>query len=326
VNTTCPNCGKDAKRETDTMPNWAGSSWYWLRFMDAHNEKEIASPKSLEYWGKVDWYNGGMEHATRHLLYARFWNQFLYNIGLIPNKEPFEVRVAHGMVLGENGVKMSKSLGNVVNPDEIVNKYGADTLRAYSMFMGDYEKEVSWSSNAVRGCRRFIDRVINLGEKVADGNEYSSDLKGIINRTIKKVSNDIDAMKFNTAFSAMMILSNEFDKKEHITKADYRALLMLLNPFIPHVTEELNEIYDLGPKICESKWPTYDESVLVQETIEIPIQINGKIKCKVEILAGSDNKTIEQAVLADDKIKATIGENTIKKLIIVPNKIVNIVI
>ena len=237
VNTTCPHCGKPAKRETDTMPNWAGSSWYWLRYMDAHNDKEFASQDALKYWGKLDFYNGGMEHATRHLLYARFWNQFLYNIGLVPNKEPFETRVSHGMILGEGGVKMSKSLGNVVNPDDMVASYGADALRTYEMFIGDYEKEVAWSEQGLNGCKRFIDRVVRVGEKVTATNGYSEKLESLIHKTIKKVTEDIDTMKFNTAVSALMILLNNFEEQEQITKDDYRTFLILLNPIAPHITE-----------------------------------------------------------------------------------------
>ena len=326
VNTTCPKCGKNAKRETDTMPNWAGSSWYWLRYMDAKNDKEMASQDSLKYWGKVDWYNGGMEHATRHLLYARFWNQFLYNIGLVPNKEPFKTRVAHGMILGENGVKMSKSLGNVINPDDIVNTYGADTLRAYMMFMGDYEKEVSWSMNGLKGCQRFIERVIRLSEKVIAGDQYSIDMEGIINRTIKKVTEDINAMKFNTAVSAMMILSNEYEEKPHITKADYRILLVLLNPFAPHITEELNQTYELGPMICKSDWPTYDKGRLLNEEKVIGVQVNGKLRSTMTVNIDEDEESIKQRVLRDENIKRSIRDKKIAKIIIVKNKIVNIVV
>ena len=244
VNTTCPHCGAPAKRETDTMPNWAGSSWYWLRYMDAKNDKEFASQEALKYWGKLDFYNGGMEHATRHLLYARFWNQFLYNIGLVPNKEPIETRVSHGMILGEGGFKMSKSLGNVINPDDMINAYGADALRCYEMFIGDYEKEVAWSEQGLNGCKRFIDRIIRIGEKLNNEQGYSKSLETLIHQTIKKVTEDIDAMKFNTAVSALMILLNEYEKKDSITKEDYRVFLMLFNPIAPHITEELNEQYN----------------------------------------------------------------------------------
>ncbi|MCI5967079.1 MAG: class I tRNA ligase family protein, partial [Tenericutes bacterium] len=263
VNTTCPHCGKPAKRETDTMPNWAGSSWYWLRYMDPHNDKEFASREALEYWGKVDWYNGGMEHATRHLLYARFWNQFLYNMGLVPNKEPFKVRASHGMILGEGGVKMSKSLGNVINPDDIVKVYGADSLRTYEMFIGDYEKEATWSEQGLNGCKKYLDRVARIGEKVNDSLEYSKEIEKDIHKTIKKVTEDIDGLKFNTAVSALMILLNKMEKMESISKLDYRTYLMLLNPFAPHITEELNEMYKLGNPICESSWPSYDESKMI---------------------------------------------------------------
>ena len=326
VNTTCPKCNKPAKRETDTMPNWAGSSWYWLRYIGAKNEKDFADIEALKYWGKVDWYNGGMEHATRHLLYARFWNQFLYNIGLVPNKEPFKVRVAHGMILGENGVKMSKSLGNVVNPDDIINTYGADTLRTYIMFIGDYEKEVSWSENGVKGCKRFIERIIRLGEKVIEGNQYSKDLEMHINKTIKKVTDDIDNMKFNTAISALMILSNEYEKKSHITKADYRILMVLLNPFMPHITEELNQTYNLGTLICETSWPTYDESKIVSDTVTIAISVNGKLRSTIEVEKDLDETTIKEKAMIDEKIKKYMEGKEIVKTIVVPNKIINIVV
>ena len=325
VNTTCPKCGKRGRRETDTMPNWAGSSWYWLRYMDANNDKSIADINNLKYWGKVDWYNGGMEHATRHLLYARFWNQFLYNIGVVPNKEPFKVRVAHGMVLGENGVKMSKSLGNVVNPDDIVNEYGADTLRSYVMFMGDYEKEVAWSENGVRGCKRFIDRVIRLGEKVTSGKEYSSDLEGIINKTIKKVTEDIDAMKFNTALSSLMILSNEYEKREQISKGDYRILINLLNPFMPHISEELNQTHKLGDIICKSKWPIYDEEKIIDEQKTIGIQVNGKLRGTITIKTDEDEDSIKEKALKNESVMNYIGNGEIIKVIVVKNRIVNIV-
>ena len=300
VNTTCPHCGKPAKRETDTMPNWAGSSWYWLRYMDAHNDKEFASQDALKYWGKLDFYNGGMEHATRHLLYARFWNQFLYNIGLVPNKEPFETRVSHGMILGEGGVKMSKSLGNVVNPDDMVASYGADALRTYEMFIGDYEKEVAWSEQGLNGCKRFIDRVVRVGEKVTDTNGYSEKLESLIHKTIKKVTEDIDTMKFNTVVSALMILLNNFEEQEQITKDDYRTFLILLNPIAPHITEELNEKYALGEAICKSSWPKYD-------------------------IAKTVDQEKEKALTAENVKNHTAGKEIVK-VIIIKGKIVNIVV
>ena len=248
------------------MPNWAGSSWYFLRFMDPHNDKEFASMDAMKYWQRVDWYNGGMEHTARHLLYARFWVQFLYNIGLVPNKEMIWTRISHGMILGDNNEKMSKSRGNVVNPDDMVKAYGADALRVYEMFIGDYEKDAAWSENGLKGCKRFIDKIYRLKDKVNDSNEYTESLEILINKTIKKVTEDIDTMNYNTAVSALMILANAYDKLDTISRKDYRTLLVLLNPIAPHVTEELNEILNLGKPICESEWLTYDENKISDET------------------------------------------------------------
>lgn len=326
VNTTCPHCGKPAKRETDTMPNWAGSSWYWLRYMDAHNDKEFASQDALKYWGKLDFYNGGMEHATRHLLYARFWNQFLYNIGLVPNKEPFETRVSHGMILGEGGVKMSKSLGNVVNPDDMVASYGADALRTYEMFIGDYEKEVAWSEQGLNGCKRFIDRVVRVGEKVTAKNGYSEKLESLIHKTIKKVTEDIDTMKFNTAVSALMILLNKFEEQEEITKDDYRTFLILLNPIAPHITEELNEKYALGEAICKSSWPKYDIAKTVDQEKEIAVQVNGKVRATITININEDEESIKGKALTAENVKNHTAGKEIVKVIIIKGKIVNIVV
>lgn len=326
VNTTCPHCGKPAKRETDTMPNWAGSSWYWLRYMDPHNDKEFASREALEYWGKVDWYNGGMEHATRHLLYARFWNQFLYNIGLVPNKEPFKVRASHGMILGEGGVKMSKSLGNVINPDDIVAEYGADTLRTYEMFIGDYEKEATWSEQGLNGCKRYLDRVVRLGEKVNNSLEYSSELEKDIHRTIKKVTEDIDALKFNTAVSSLMILLNKMEKMDSISKKDYRTYLTLLNPIAPHITEELNEEYQLGSAICESSWPSYEEDKLVDSEKEIAVQVNGKVRATILVYIDDTDDIIKEKALSEDNVKKHIEGKEIVKIIVIKGKIVNIVV
>lgn len=326
VNTTCPHCGKPAKRETDTMPNWAGSSWYWLRYMDAHNDKEFASQDALKYWGKLDFYNGGMEHATRHLLYARFWNQFLYNIGLVPNKEPFETRVSHGMILGEGGVKMSKSLGNVVNPDDMVASYGADALRTYEMFIGDYEKEVAWSEQGLNGCKRFIDRVVRVGEKVTDTNGYSEKLESLIHKTIKKVTEDIDTMKFNTVVSALMILLNNFEEQEQITKDDYRTFLILLNPIAPHITEELNEKYALGEAICKSSWPKYDIAKTVDQEKEIAVQVNGKVRATITININEDEESIKEKALTAENVKNHTAGKEIVKVIIIKGKIVNIVV
>ena len=326
VNTTCPHCGKPAKRETDTMPNWAGSSWYWLRYMDPHNDKEFASREALEYWGKVDWYNGGMEHATRHLLYARFWNQFLYNMGLVPNKEPFKVRASHGMILGEGGVKMSKSLGNVINPDDIVKVYGADSLRTYEMFIGDYEKEATWSEQGLNGCKKYLDRVARIGEKVNDSLEYSKEIEKDIHKTIKKVTEDIDGLKFNTAVSALMILLNKMEKMESISKLDYRTYLMLLNPFAPHITEELNEMYKLGNPICESSWPSYDESKMVDEEKEIAVQVNGKVRATILVHINDTDDIIQEKALNEDNVKKHIDGKEIVKVIVIKGRIVNIVV
>ena len=326
VNTTCPCCGASAKRETDTMPNWAGSSWYWLRYMDPNNTNEVVSQEALKYWGKVDWYNGGMEHAARHLLYARFWNQFLYNEGFVPNKEPFKVRASHGMILGEGGVKMSKSLGNVINPDDIVSKYGADTLRTYEMFIGDYEKEAIWSEQGLIGCKKFLDKVIRLGEKVNDNLEYSKEIEKDINKTIKKVTEDMDELKFNTAVSALMILLNTMEKMESISKADFRAYLLLLNPIAPHITEELNEVYNLGKPLCESEWPKYDENKLVDEEKEIAVQVNGKVRATISVHINDTDDIIQEKAMKEDNVLKHIEGKEIVKIIVIKGKIVNIVV
>ena len=325
VNTTCPNCGSPAKRETDTMPNWAGSSWYFLRFMDAHNDNEFASMDAMKYWEKVDWYNGGMEHTARHLLYARFWVQFLYNIGLVPHKEMIWTRVSHGMVLGANNEKMSKSKGNVINPDDIVKEFSADILRVYEMFMGDYEQDVPWSTESLKGCKRFIEKVIRLKDKVIDNSSYTKDLEVIINKTIKKVENDLTTMRYNTAVSSLMILTNAYDEKETITKEDYHLLLTLLNPIAPHITEELNEMLGYKP-ICENAWPKYDEEKTIDKTKEIGVQVNGKLRSSIKINSDDSKETIESIALNDEKIKKNILDKEIDKVIVVPNKIVNIVV
>ncbi len=326
VNTTCPCCGKPAKRETDTMPNWAGSSWYWLRYMDPNNDKEFVSQEALNYWGKVDWYNGGMEHAARHLLYARFWNQFLYNEGLVPNKEPFKVRASHGMILGEGGVKMSKSLGNVINPDDIVSAYGADTLRTYEMFIGDYEKEAVWSEQGLIGCKRYLDKVIRLGEKVNNNEEYSKEIEKDIHKTIKKVTEDIDELKFNTAVSALMILLNTMEKMDSISKSDYRTYLMLLNPIAPHITEELNSMYNLGTPICESEWPKYDAAKLIDEEKEIAVQVNGKVRATITVHINDTDEIIEEKAKQAENVLKHIEGKEIVKVIVIKGKIVNIVV
>lgn len=323
VNTTCPHCGGKAKRETDTMPNWAGSSWYFLRFMDPHNDKEFASMDAMKYWDRVDWYNGGMEHTARHLLYARFWVQFLYNIGLVPKKEMIWTRVSHGMVLGSNNEKMSKSKGNVINPDDIVSEYGADTLRLYEMFMGDYTQDAPWSTDSLKGCKRFIDKVIRLKDKIVDGNSYSKKLEPIIHKTIKKVQNDLSSMAYNTAVSSLMILANSLDEMPEITKEDYHLLLTLLNPIAPHITEELNESLGYAP-ICESKWPEYDEAKTIDSEIKLPIQINGRVKGTVKVALNSDEETVKNA--AHKEIAELLEGKNIVKEIYVKNKIFNIVV
>ncbi len=326
VNTKCPHCGKAAKRETDTMPNWAGSSWYYLRYMDPKNDKEFASMDAMKYWGMVDYYNGGMEHATRHLLYARFWHRFLYDNGLVPFPEPFKKRVAHGMILGENGEKMSKSKGNVVNPDDMVKQYGADALRTYELFIGDYEKDASWSENGLKGCKRFLDRVYRLKDKVVEGFMYSKEIENLIHKTIKKVTNDIETMKYNTAVSSLMILTNEFEKLETITKTDYKTLLILLNPIAPHITEELNEICSLGRPIVECRWPEYLESKTIDNEKEIAVQVNGKVRATIKIDSSMDEEEIKKLALNEENVIRHTKDKSIVKIIIIKDKIVNIVI
>ena len=325
VNTTCPKCGAHARRETDTMPNWAGSSWYFLRFMDAHNDKEFASMDAMKYWNRVDWYNGGMEHTARHLLYARFWIQFLYNIGLVPHKEMIWTRVSHGMVLGSNNEKMSKSKGNVINPDDIVKEYGADTLRVYEMFMGDYQQDAPWSTDSLKGCKRFIDRIIRLKDKVVEGDYYTKDLEVIINQSIKKVTHDLSNIAYNTAVSTLMILLNKYEEFEHITKKDYVLLLTLLNPIAPHITEELNELVG-GSPICESVWPSYDEDKTVLSEKAIGVQVNGKVRGEIVISNDMDENTIKNLALNDENVKRHINGKEIAKVIVIKNRIVNIVI
>ena len=324
VNCKCPKCGSDAKRETDTMPQWAGSSWYFLRYMDPHNDKEFASMDAMKYWNKVDWYNGGMEHTARHLLYARFWVQFLYNIGLVPNKEMIWTRVSHGMILGANGEKMSKSKGNVVNPDDIVKAYGADVLRCYEMFIGDYTQDAPWNTDSLKGIDRFIRKVERLGEKLNDKDGYSDEV--LVHKTIKKVTEDDLNMKYNTAISALMIMVNELDKMDSITKSDYRILLHLLNPTAPHITEELNEKYKLGPVLCESNWPEADESKLEVSTMTIGVQVNGKLRGTIDISVDEDEESIKNKAKEVDNVKKFCEGHDIVKIIVIKNKIVNIVI
>lgn len=325
VNCKCPKCGADAKRETDTMPNWAGSSWYFLRFMDAHNNKEFASMDAMKYWGKVDWYNGGMEHTARHLLYARFWVQFLYNIGLVPNKEMIYKRVSHGMVLGSNNEKMSKSKDNVINPDDIVNEFGADTLRLYEMFIGDYKEDVPWSTESLKGCKRFIDKVIRLKDTLNDNVGFTKDLEKIQNQTIKKVTYDLDNMAYNTAVSSLMILTNAYQDAKSISKEDYRLLLTLLNPIAPHITEELNESIGFSP-IVNGTWPVYDEDKTKDTTVTIAVSVNGKVRGKLEVDVDTPSDILQEKAFTLPNVQNFTNGKEIVKVIAIPNKIVNIVV
>ena len=324
INTTCPHCGKPAKRETDTMPQWAGSSWYFLRYMDPHNDKELASKEALEYWSPVDWYNGGMEHTTLHLLYSRFWHKFLYDIGVVPTKEPYQKRTSHGMILGTNGEKMSKSKGNVINPDDIVNEFGADTFRVYEMFMGPFDQVAAWSMESIRGCGKFLDRVWNMQNMLVDGDAYSKETEKMMHKAIKKVSQDIEDMKFNTSISTFMTIVNEFYKIGKINKAEFKTFLTLLNPFAPHITEELNKITGFEADISTYAWPDYDESKTVDDEITLPIQFNGKLKATITISVDEDESSVKEKVhnAIDSKLD---GKNIIKE-IYVKNKIYNIVV
>lgn len=325
VNTTCPVCGGPAKRETDTMPQWAGSSWYFLRYIDPHNHEALADPKLLDHFLQVDWYNGGMEHTTLHLLYSRFWHRFLYDIGVVPTKEPYKKRTSHGMILGSNSEKMSKSRGNVINPDDIVNEYGADTLRTYEMFMGDFEKAAPWSTNGVKGARRFLDRVYGLAELINDESGYSKNLESVIHKTIKKVTDDYETLKFNTAIAALMSLVNEFYGQGSITKKDYETLLILLNPVAPHITEEqFHEV--IGGYLNESNWPTYEEDMLVDDEVEIPVQFNGKVRFKVVVPKEATDEEVFAKAEATEDFKNWLEDKKIVKKIYVKGKILNIVI
>ena len=326
VNTTCPHCGGPATRETDTMPQWAGSSWYFLRYCDPHNDKELASKEALEYWCPVDWYNGGMEHTTLHLLYSRFWHKFLYDLGLEPNKEPNAKRTSHGMILGENGEKMSKSRGNVVNPDDIVREYGADTMRLYEMFIGDFEKSAPWSTSSIKGCKRFLDRVWALQDMVVEGDCYSKELESAFHKTIKKVSEDIETMKFNTAIASLMSLLNEIYDHKSINKAELATFLTLLQPFAPHIAEEMWELNKLGGMANAAKWPEYDEAKCVDSTVEIVVQLNGRIKARIVVPSAAAKEELLAAAKADPAIKAEIEGKNIVKEIVVPGKLVNIVV
>nr|WP_303689767.1 leucine--tRNA ligase [Ruminococcus bromii] len=327
INTTCPCCGGKAKRETDTMPQWAGSSWYYLRYMDPHNKNAIASKEALNYWSPVDWYNGGMEHTTLHLLYSRFWHKFLYDIGVVPTPEPYAKRTSHGMILGENGEKMSKSRGNVVNPDEIVDEYGADTMRLYEMFIGDFEKAAPWSKASIKGCRRFVERYWNLQNVLIDGDKIRPELESAFNKAIKKVGEDIENIKFNTAIATLMALINDISNVKSINKEELRIFSILLNPFAPHVTEEVYEACKLGNGIlAEAEWPEYDESKCVDESVEIVVQVNGKIKAKLNIPVDADKDAVLDLAKNDENVKKAIDGMKIIKEIVVPKKLVNLVV
>jgi leucyl-tRNA synthetase len=326
VNVPCPHCGAPAKRETDTMPQWAGSSWYFLRYADPHNDKVLASKEALKYWTPIDWYNGGMEHTTLHLLYSRFWHKFLFDIGVVPTAEPYAKRTSHGMILGENGEKMSKSRGNVVNPDEIVNEYGADTMRLYEMFIGDFEKAAPWSSSSIRGCRRFLERVWALQENVLPDENIRPALETAFHKTIRKVGEDIDNLKYNTGIAALMALLNTVADAGSITRGEYRVLITLLNPFAPHVTEELWKIMKFGGQLAHAEWPGYDPAKCVEQTIEIAVQINGKVRTRLIIAADAENNTVIAAAKEDEKIASALQGMQVVKELYVPGKLVNLVV
>ena len=327
IETTCPHCGGKAYRETDTMPQWAGSSWYYLRYMDPHNDKELASKEALEYWAPVDWYNGGMEHTTLHLLYSRFWHKFLYDLGIVPTPEPYAKRTSHGMILGENGEKMSKSRGNVVNPDEIVEEYGADTMRLYEMFIGDFEKAAPWSQSSIRGCRRFVERYWNLQTMLIDGDAIRPELEGSFHKAIKKVGDDIENIKFNTAIATLMALINDITNVKSINREELRIFSILLNPFAPHVTEEVYEACKLGDGIlAEASWPEYDESKCADESVEIVVQVNGKIKAKLNIPVDAQKEEVLNLAKSEENVRKAIDGMNIIKEIVVPKKLVNLVV
>ena len=324
VNTTCPCCGGAAKRETDTMPQWAGSSWYFLRYMDPHCDTAPVSKEAVEYWGPVDWYNGGMEHTTLHLLYSRFWHKFLYDIGMVPTKEPYKKRTSHGMILGENGEKMSKSRGNVVNPDDVIAEYGADTLRLYEMFIGDFEKAAPWNTSSIKGCKRFLDRLWNLSEKVLPGEGIRAELEGIVNRTIKKVGEDIENLKHNTAIAAMMSLLNELEAAGGATRAELEVLVQLTNPFAPHITEEVWERMGHSDQLAYHPWPSYDETKCVESTVEIAVQVNGKLRARLTVAADIAKEDAIAAAKAEPSVAAALEGKTVVKEIFVPGKLVNL--
>ena len=326
INTTCPKCGGKARRETDTMPQWAGSSWYYLRYTDPHNNNALASKEALEYWTPVDWYNGGMEHTTLHLLYSRFWHKFLYDIGVVPTKEPYMKRTSHGMILGTNGEKMSKSKGNVINPDEIVDEFGADTFRVYEMFMGPFDQTASWSMESIRGCNKFLDRIWNLQDIVTSENAFSKEHDKLMNKAIKKVSQDIEAMKFNTCVSTFMEMVNAFYKDKFVTKKEFEIFLQLLNPFAPHITEELNQKLGNKEELAYIAWPTYDEEKTHDDEINLPVQVNGKLRANVLINKDEEESSVKEKVHANERIQSFTDGKQIVKEIYVPNRIYNIVI
>jgi len=323
INTTCPHCGAPAKRETDTMPQWAGSSWYFLRYMDPHNDKEFASKEAVNYWGPVDWYNGGMEHTTLHLLYSRFWHKFLYDLGVVPTKEPYAKRTSHGMILGGNGEKMSKSKGNVINPDDIVEEFGADTFRVYEMFMGPFDQSANWSMESIRGCGKFLDRVWNMQEMLVDGDTYSPETEKMMHKSIKKVTQDIEEMKFNTCVSTFMTMVNEFYKLKRINKAEFKTFITLLNPFAPHMTEELNKLLGFEDDVSTYAWPEYDESKTIDDEIEIPVQVNGKLKATIKIALDEEEASVKEKAIS--AISNNLDGKSIVKEIYVKNKIYNVV-
>lgn len=324
INTKCPHCGEQAKRETDTMPQWAGSSWYFLRYMDPHNDNALASKEALDYWSPIDWYNGGMEHTTLHLLYSRFWHKFLYDIGVVPTKEPYQKRTSHGMILGGNGEKMSKSKGNVINPDDIIEEFGADTFRVYEMFIGPFDQSASWSMDSIRGCSKFLDRVWNLQDLLVDGDSYSLEAEKMMNKAIKKVSSDIEEMKYNTCISTFMTMVNEFYRLKKINKAEFKTFLILLNPFAPHITEELNEVAGFDTPISLCSWPDFDDSKTIDDEITLPIQFNGKLKATVQISLDEDESSVKEKV--HNVIESKLDGKMIVKEIYVKNKIYNIVL
>lgn len=324
IKTTCPHCGGPAKRETDTMPQWAGSSWYFLRYMDPHNQDALASKKALEYWSPIDWYNGGMEHTTLHLLYSRFWHKFLYDIGVVPTKEPYQKRTSHGMILGDNGEKMSKSKGNVINPDDIVRDFGADTFRVYEMFMGPFDQSAAWSMDSIRGCSKFLERVWNLQDLLVDGDSYSAETEKMLHKAVKKVSNDIEEMKYNTSVATFMTMVNEFYRLKRVNKAEFKTFLTLLNPFAPHITEELNEIAGFDKAISSYSWPEYDEEKTIDDEITLPIQFNGKLKATIQINLDEAADSVKEKV--HEAIDSKLDGKTIVKEIYVKNKIYNIVV